>query len=182
MRKDAKELILEYKRARFSLRVIYFLDDKKSGEFLNVHCLPRAQSSGKMQRCDHVRVSTNGLRRKAFMEGCNPPRTIATPLECHMFWSSPFPSQSRKTKLIRHPCSNSLVIPPCCSVTYLLAPLDFILFSANIHTGEKLIFHFLMQRYLACPFQCKQPTQLWASLCWAKIWTKFQNCYLPDPQ
>lgn len=105
MRKDAKELILEYTRARFSLGVTYFLEDKKSGEFFNFHCLPQAQGSGKMQRCDRVKVSTKGLRKQEFREGCDPLRTIATPLECHMFWSSPSPSQSRKTKLIRHPRS-----------------------------------------------------------------------------
>ena len=66
MRKDAKELILEYTRVRFSLGVTYFLEHKKSGEFLNFHCLPQAPSSGKMQRSDHVTVSTKGLRRQAF--------------------------------------------------------------------------------------------------------------------
>lgn len=143
-------------------------------------CFLGAQDSGKVQHCDCGRVITKGLRQGAFTERCHPWRTIVITLQCHMFWSSPI--KTNKTD-----CSslflNPSVILSCCSVTHLsLSPFESILFSVSIFSGDKIIFHFFMQGNLAHFFRCKQPTQLWDSLCWAKIWTKLQNDYLPDPQ
>lgn len=116
MRKDTKGLTLEYARASFYLGVSYFLEHKSQGGFLNFCCFSRTQGSGKEQHCDCVKSCYKTLKRQeAFTEGCNPGRTNIFPLQCHAFWSSPFPNKTDRMPLLLNP----LVILPCCSVMHL---------------------------------------------------------------